>query len=153
VAVPLATAVAAARRRRARPSPPAPVPPLPGRVRTVPADDGVALHVEEHGPSGAVATAPDRPGPRWSQVARAVRRVMPWAYERLAREEACGKVRRVTPLERRLVLGRGADPLHVREVLQVQAACTAETMPAFLTTFDTQDRLAVLALAGRPVAV
>ena len=33
--------------------------------------------------------------------------------------------------------GKGADPEHVREVLEVQAACSAETMAAFLPTFST----------------
>lgn len=35
---------------------PAPPPPLEGRPRTVLADDGVELHVEEHGPGDAAAT-------------------------------------------------------------------------------------------------
>lgn len=58
------SAVVVARRRAAargvdNPAPehvPAPPPPLVGRERTVVAEDGVALHVEEHGPPDAAAT-------------------------------------------------------------------------------------------------
>ncbi len=109
---------------------------------------GVALVGTSAGSLAEVTYGLPRP------VARVVRRSLPAAYEQLVRAEARGARRRVTPLERRLVFGRGADPALVRAVVEVQAACSAETMAAFLSTFETHDRLAALAaLADLPAVV
>ncbi len=78
-------------------------------------------------------------------VAGVVKKVLPRAYEKAVRDEARGRKRPSTVLERLLVLPRDADPAHVREVLDVQAACTAETMAAFLPAFSRHERVTALA--------
>ncbi|MCW2608110.1 MAG: Pimeloyl-ACP methyl ester carboxylesterase [Frankiales bacterium] len=78
-------------------------------------------------------------------VAKVVKKVLPKAYEKAVRDEARGRKRPSTAFERRLVFPKGADPAHVREVLDVQAQCTAETMAAFLPAFSQHEREEALA--------
>ncbi|MCW2777956.1 MAG: Pimeloyl-ACP methyl ester carboxylesterase [Frankiales bacterium] len=87
-------------------------------------------------------------------VAKVVKKVLPKAYEKAVRDEAKGKTRPSTAFERRLVFPKGADPEHVREVLEVQSRTTAETMAAFLPTFSQHERAEALsALAEVPAVV
>jgi pimeloyl-ACP methyl ester carboxylesterase len=72
-------------------------------------------------------------------VARLVKRALPALNERAVRAEQKGKPRRLSPLETRLIFGKGADPADVRETLEVMAGCSAETVAAFLATFSDHD--------------
>ena len=109
---------------------------------------GVAFLATSSGGLGAVTWGLPAP------VARVVRALLPRANEKAVRAEAAGRARRAGAVERRLLFPRGADPEHVRQVLAVQSASTAETTAAFLPTFEDHDRAhALVALAGLPVLV
>ncbi len=87
-------------------------------------------------------------------VAALVRRVLPVLNEKALRDEQQGKPRRMSPAETRLIFERGADPAHVKQALDVQRACRAETVAYFLSTFSGHDRLEALsALSEVPSVV
>jgi pimeloyl-ACP methyl ester carboxylesterase len=273
-AVALAAAATVAARRRAaahgvdNPVPettPAPPPPLVGRERTVRTEDGVTLHVEEHGPQDAAATvvlahgytqasslwagqvrdllaarddlkvvvydhrghgrsgrtqqeaatleqlgrdlaavvevsAPTGPlllgghsmggmtlmayaeqhpdvvagrvagvafvgtssgglsSVSWGlprPVAPVFKKLLPRLNEAAWKAEQKGRPRKqVAFFESFVNFGKGAEPADVHAVLEVQAACTAETLHFFLATFDDHDRVQALdALAHVPAVV
>lgn len=77
-------------------------------------------------------------------VAQLVRRLLPVLTEKGRRDELKGRPRTVTAAEARLIFGKGADPVLVKEALDVQRACRAETVAYFLPTFSQHDRLEVL---------
>jgi pimeloyl-ACP methyl ester carboxylesterase len=87
-------------------------------------------------------------------VARLVKKVLPAMNERAYRAELAGKQRTLSPVEAKLIFGKGADPEDVRTALEVQGACSAETVAFFLATFSDHDRVEALgALADVPALV
>jgi pimeloyl-ACP methyl ester carboxylesterase len=84
-----------------------------------------------------------------------VRRLLPLANERAYRAERAGRGRRqVAAVERFVLFAAGASPADVRDVLAVQAECSAETIHVFLDTFRTHDRVRALeALRAVPALV
>jgi len=79
-------------------------------------------------------------------VARVAQRLLPVINAKAVRDEVKGKPRRVSPAEARLIFGRGADPAQVKQALDVQRECRAETVAHFLATFGTHDRVHALML-------
>ena len=109
---------------------------------------GVALVSTSSGGLGDVTWGLPAP------VARVVQRLLPAMNAKAVRDELKGKPRRVTPAETALIFGRGADPAHVKQALDVQRECRAETVAHFLATFSTHDRLhALKVLADLPSVV
>lgn len=88
-------------------------------------------------------------------VARAVNRLLPTLNAAAWKLEQRGRPRtQIGRVEAFVNFGRGADPADVRAVLDVQKACTAETMHFFLGTFSDHDRAhALAALADVPAVV
>ena len=87
-------------------------------------------------------------------VAKAVKRLLPVAYEAAVKAEAKGKPRKVGKLDAYMIFPKGVDPALVQEALDVHRQCSAETVAAFLPTFSDHDRLQALeALAHVPSVV
>ena len=83
------------------------------------------------------------------------KKLLPIANESAYRAEQKGRARtQIRWFESFVNFAAGADPADVQDVLEVQAACTAETMHFFLATFSDHDRAeALAALAHVPALV
>ena len=77
-------------------------------------------------------------------VARVVKRLLPVLNERAVAAERKGRPRKVGARDARSLFPKGADPVLVREALDVHRECSAETVAAFLPTFSDHDRRAAL---------
>ena len=87
-------------------------------------------------------------------VAKAVKKLLPVLNEKAVKDELAGKPRKVGPLDARMIFPKGADPVLVKEALDVHRECSAETVAAFLATFSDHDRRTALAsLSHVPTAV
>lgn len=87
-------------------------------------------------------------------VARVVKRLLPVLHERAVAAERKGQPRKVGAGDARLIFPKGADPVLVREALDVHRACSAETVAAFWPTFADHDRRTALeSLSHVPTAV
>jgi pimeloyl-ACP methyl ester carboxylesterase len=87
-------------------------------------------------------------------VSRLVLRLLPAVSELAVRAERRGLPRPVGRLDGRLLFPAGADPVLVREALDVHRETSAEALAAFLPTLSEHDRRTALeALAHVPVAV
>lgn len=88
-------------------------------------------------------------------VAPVFQRLLPVVNEKAYRAELAGRARKqVRWFEAFVNFAAGADPADVQDVLEVQAACRAETVHFFLATFSDHDRSAALsAIAHVPALV
>jgi pimeloyl-ACP methyl ester carboxylesterase len=83
------------------------------------------------------------------------KRLLPIANEQAYKAELKGRARRqIAWFESFVNFAAGADPSDVQDVLEVQKACSAETMHFFLATFSEHDRAeALAAIAHVPALV